>query len=203
MDIEVRRDRKRGCGWRKVGGLYLVASGLSAPCGRLPIPLGVCPTCHAGIKFTRGWAWIDADAIAADSHCLNDPACGPCPLARHLGRAGLLWIGEQFYHRPADWTREAVTMGISRRIGAVPKDFKVGETWVLVAHRKAIRVSATEYAAGIFHAFKPTAIEYVVRGDESDAELQAIRERGITPIRVERLEEQPTLSEMPAMGGVQ
>lgn len=116
---------------------------------------------------------------------------------------GLLWIGEQYYPTPADWTREAGTIGISRRLSAVPKNFKLGETWVLVAHRKAIRVSANEFAAGVFHAFKPTALEYVVRGNENDAELQALRDRGITPVRIERDEEQPSLAEMPVSESVQ
>lgn len=35
MAVEARR----GCGYRKAGGLYLVASGMGSPCHRLPIPL--------------------------------------------------------------------------------------------------------------------------------------------------------------------
>jgi hypothetical protein len=53
--IETRYDRKRGCGWRKPGGLYLCADGVGGVCGKLPIPLDICPTCHGGIKFCRSW----------------------------------------------------------------------------------------------------------------------------------------------------
>src|SRR5262249_4554709 len=40
------------------------ADGPSAPCGRLPIPLDVCPTCHGGIHPTRGCAEFLAVAVA-------------------------------------------------------------------------------------------------------------------------------------------
>ena len=40
--------------------------------------------------------------------------------------------------------REASKMGVSRRITAVPRDFVVGETWVLLGHRKAIEKACSE-----------------------------------------------------------
>ena len=52
MSVEARR----GCGYRKVGGLYLVGPKLEAGCGRLPL-VHVCPVCQSGIKQTRGWVW--------------------------------------------------------------------------------------------------------------------------------------------------
>ena len=55
MAVEARR----GCGYRKVGGLYLMGGTGGMPCCKMPIPLHVCPTCHGGIKQTRGWSWID------------------------------------------------------------------------------------------------------------------------------------------------
>ncbi len=50
----------------------------------------------------------------------------------------MLWIGGQFYPTPADFNREANSVGVSRRITATPKDLVVGETWVYLAHREAI-----------------------------------------------------------------
>ena len=55
-----------------------------------------------------------------------------------MGRVGLIWVGEKFYPTPQDFCAEAEKMGISRRIPAVPNDFVLGETWVWLAHRKAI-----------------------------------------------------------------
>jgi hypothetical protein len=184
--IDIRYDQRRGCGWRKPGGLYLVTDGLSRACAKLPVPLTVCPTCHAGIKPARGWTWVDADALVVGAMCLNAQGCGACPLAYPFGRAGLLWVGEKYCPTPGDWEREAVLLGVSRRIAAVPNDFVLGETWVLVAHRKAILRADGRWIPGVFHAFRPKAVEYVVRGDETDEALEVLKARGITPVRVER-----------------
>lgn len=54
MAIEARR----GCGYRKVGGIYLVGGGIGVPCDRLPYPLTVCPCCSQGVKQGRGWTWV-------------------------------------------------------------------------------------------------------------------------------------------------
>lgn len=209
--IEIRHDKRRGCGFRKAGGLYLTCPAIGAGCGKLPIPLTVCPTCNAGIKPSRGYTWVEADRLTALRACGFDTNyCLRCPLASNaLGRAGLLWIGEKYYRRPEDWSREANEQGVSRRVPHVPKGFILGRTWVLVAHRKAIQQGCTlcqgnghavepkptevcpecngegyTWTAAIFHAFRPTAVEYVVKGDESEEQLEAMRKRGITPVRI-------------------
>ncbi len=224
--IQTRYDRKRGCGWRKPGGVYLMSSGLAAPCGALPIPLCRCPTCGNGIAPSRGWTWIDAGALLAPAvamchgpEAINPnrlgelPTCGRCPMTRITGKHGLVWIGGQFYKRPEDFIREVLEQGVSRRIAQLPRDLKLGETWVFVAHREAIEepnrlvpgtvedvarqhgLSRPVYTPGIFHAFKPTAVEYVVNGSESDEELARLEKRGLTLVRIERVEEQPELVE--------
>jgi len=193
-------DRIRGCGKRKPGGLYLRCEGNGRGCGKLPLPLTVCPCCSAGVKPSRGWTWVDADKLFADTVCRNeiqDPNAAPvihhmgcegCPLAQPLGRAGLLWIGEGFYKTPQDWLNEASEMGISRRVAHIPKEFEIGKTWILAAHRKAIRISrangAVEYSPGIFQVFQPSRIEYVVKGTESPANLEAMEARGITLVKI-------------------
>lgn len=182
MSVEPRR----GCGFRKIGGLYLVSSGLAKPCDRLPIPLTVCPCCGGGIKQTRGWTWIQPERMFEGTHrpCACRPSCPACAPDRVFGddgRAGLLWIGEQFYPTPADFTAEAARLGVSRRIKAVPRGFKVGETWVFVAHPKAVNTTRIngdgeslfaeepDLGPGIFAAFLPTKIERIVRQSEFDA----------------------------------
>lgn len=199
---------KRGCGFRKVGGLYLVCDGAGWPCGRLPLPLTVCPTCGAGIKQSRGWTWVDpGELFDAAAGCEWPEAvdtssgwrgCGNCPLAdprQTMGeRAGLLWIGEKFYASPLEFEVEAGKLGISRRIAAVPHEFELGKTWVLLAHPKAITSQQTilegrgaaEPGPGVFSVFKPQRIEKIVTETEAaDAEAMAVLERrGITPIAV-------------------
>lgn len=207
MIVQTRYDSKRGCGWRQPGGLYLIAGGVSAPCGLLPIPLTTCPTCSCGIKPSRGWTWLDIRPLVKNKACRLANHCPSCPVANQVAfgeRQGLLWIGGSFYKHPEDWTNETIRQGISRRLSAVPRDFELGKTWVLVAHREALSVACPDCVeehcdtckdtrlipqAAIFHAFKPTAIEYVVRGDETDEELQRLMNRGITPVKVIRVDE--------------
>lgn len=188
-------DKKRGCGWRKAGGLYLMtAPHMLEPCGKLPLALHVCPTCGAGIKFCRGWTWVDATALFQDQVCVDRLRGGLgkgcyCPVDKGLGRAGLLWIGGSFYKSPGAWLQEVEKQGVSRRIKAVPQGFKLGETWVLVAHLHVPLVDdGGEPITGpaIFQAFMPDAVQYVTKGDETQEELDALAKRGITPVRVER-----------------
>jgi hypothetical protein len=306
MSVRVSVEARRGCGYRKEGGLYLVSGQLSEPCPLLPYETSTCPTCGEGIKPARGFTWVDGEKFIPpvehgtpdhNAVCPLSPAradtgeyltqhdfgwsieetsgmfflhgtgpegqsislgpgwktyegaLGNLPRAdeihakwggeiayvSRIGRCGLIWIGEQHYKTPQEFMREAAQMGVSRRIVAVPKDFKIGETWVLLGHRKAIekacsecgdlperndvaegsaepgepvRVALTagpdpdcpvcngtgyEHRPGIITAFKPTAIEYVVKGDETDEELEALEARGIEPVKVVKAEEQEPL----------
>jgi len=69
--IEKRRERRRGCGYRQPGGLYLVAEALARACGKFPLLVHTCPTCGAGIKPARGWTWVDGTALFAAQPCRN------------------------------------------------------------------------------------------------------------------------------------
>jgi hypothetical protein len=227
--VQIRVDQERGCGWRKPGGLYLISGGVSAPCGLLPIPLTKCPTCSCGIKANRGWTWIDPAALIAGKSCsFPKLRCAGCALPGLKGKHGLLWIGGSFYAKPEDWTSEAIRQGVSRRLNTIPTDFKLGETWVLVAHREVSRKGCPECRgsgkqgmpgtdivldgavscdackgtgsipeAAIFHAFIPSAIEYVVKGDETDDQLDRLIKRGITPVEVQRADGSAASTDIP------
>lgn len=205
MNIETKHESRRGCGWRKPGGIYLVAPAPDAKCCRLPHILDICPCCGAGIKPTRGWTWVDVDKLfwpnGYDEYhdkCPNNDWTHICPLSRPgtIGKAGLLWIGEQFYATPEAFLMEAKSMGISRRIHSVPRDFKLGETWVLLAHRKGALAAHTAedglfkgedmeiWQPAIFSVFKPAAMEYIVTGHEDEESLEQLVKRGLTPVRV-------------------
>jgi len=191
-------ESKRGCGFRKIGGLYLVGGKLSAPCDRLPLPLEVCPCCGEGIKFSRGFTWIQPETLFQGNHkpeskiknllglnsCSCSKGCPVCYPSEHFPEgetAGLIWIGDKFYS-PQAFQAEAAEMGVSRRIKAVPRGFKIGETWIFFAHKKAITKTVqdldskeaepglfkTEEIPGIFCAFRPTRIERIVKQSEYD-----------------------------------
>lgn len=183
-------DSPRGCGHRKKGGLYLMSdAGATRGCCKLPIALTTCPCCGEGIKFSRGFSWVDVRLLNPDNIPCGSPGGVFCPINRIKGKIGLLWVGEKFYS-PESFTREANILGVSKRISFVPKDLKLGETWVALAHIKAVtsfnaETNEPEYSPGIFRLFKPTRIEYVVRGDETPEEIEAIEKRGIQPVEIE------------------
>jgi len=210
--VQVRQEGARGCGYRKVGGLYLVSRGLSIACGRLPIPLNRCPCCGTGIVPSRGWTWVSPVLIAqAASPCKygeGDRRCSLCIVSRLIEESrhpdyavvehlcGLLWVGEQFYEKPKDFVEEAQDLGISRRIHAIPRGFRVGETPVMLAHRKGMVVWETDEVTqapkpvevpAVFSIFVPEAIEVIVTGDESDEQIEDLLKRGLTPVKVEAI----------------
>jgi hypothetical protein len=185
----------RGCGYRSAGGIYLLSGGYSAPCGRLPIPLETCPTCSCGIKPSRGWTWVNGAALAAPYPC-SGGQCYRCPLGSPPERVGLLWVGEKFYSSPEAFNAEANARGISRRIAAIPHGFNLIRTWVWLAHRSACRRPDGVPTAGVFRAFKPERVEYVLKGDETNEQIEALLDRGLSPIRVIRdVDHTPLFSE--------
>ena len=196
-EIQIRYDRERGCGWRDPGGLYLVTEGAARGCGLMPFPLTKCCACGQGVKPSRGWTWIEPAMLfdQAPQFC-EQSQCESCPMAvprrLTLGRAGLLWCGTRYYPKPEHWLQETIEQGVSRRISGLPRGFEVGKTWVYMAHRDVERdlfnahnLEETDDVTGaIVYVFLPTAVEYVVRGDESEEQLEQLEERGITLVRV-------------------
>ena len=207
----------RGCGYRKIGGLYLVGGGVGIPCDRLPLLLDVCPTCGAGFHRARGWTWVGVDKLVQGPHeiklpyivagdwpspnisCPETERCIFCGHPEQMGRAGLLWIGEQFYATPEEFLAEGRALGFSRRIKAVPRGFKLGETYVLLAHSKAIRTEEydaealaesevgcpfiTRWKPGVFYVWLPSRLELIFKESDRGSEKVADAEkRGITAI---------------------
>jgi hypothetical protein len=168
MAIEPRR----GCGYRKAGAIYLVGSGQGDPCCKMPIALHICPTCNQGIKQARGWQWIAPQAWLGTPCTANAAQSLFCPAASPEAfgdKVGLLWIGSQFYPTAGEFMREGRQLGISRRIRVVPREFELGKTWVFLAHPKVV-ASPEGLRPGIFHIFRPSAIEKIVTESESKDE---------------------------------
>jgi hypothetical protein len=87
---------------------------------------------------------------------------------------------------------EAHSMGVSKRVPAVPKELKLGETWVYLVHRKGIetgerdpKTGKMKYKMAIFAAFIPQAIEMPVWESELTEERKTeLEKRGITPVPI-------------------
>jgi hypothetical protein len=201
-------EAKRGCGYRKVGGLYLVGGTDGIACDRLPIAIEICRCCGQGIKQSRGWSWIDIAGLVGGDHKnlvqSNSELTGPittefpcrcgggvCPLCHNvaaMGRGGLIWVGTQFYPTIEAFEAEARAQGISRRIAAIPRGFKLGDV-VLFAHPRGVLQSTGEltgkYVPAIFRVWRPTRLERIF--DESKRgsdEVAASEKRGETPVFV-------------------
>lgn len=182
---------------------------LSKPCGRMPIPLTTCPCCGRGIRPSRGWTWVEPNELlraTEDEKCKTPSLCRKCPIGEGIegmleGVAGLLWIGAKHYPTPEAFIKETHTMGISRRLNTVPRDFVLGETWVLLAHRRAIHApleigSEPEWTPGIFQIFKPTSLEIVCDGSESEDIIESYKNRGLTPVIVRPVQENDNQREL-------
>lgn len=176
---------KRGCGYRKVGALYLIGKGTAFSCKQLPYNLEVCPCCNAGIKYSRGWKWINPSLLFKDA---ENCTCfsifkQDCPLQLNEN-AGLMWVGHRFY-TPESFITEANELGISKRISTVPREFELGKTWIFLAHIKAGYKSGKRVPA-IFYVFKPVHIEKIVTESqfENKFEMDKLIKRNITPFVV-------------------
>jgi hypothetical protein len=196
--IKVARDHKRGCGWRKIGGIYLMSEDAPYGCARLPIPLEKCPCCGRGIVPARGFTWVRADELLRASPACplaETRQCRSCPINQitfgGIGQAGLIWIGEKYYPTVDHFVRESMNLGVSRRLAHLPHDFKIGETYILLAHKRAIvgPFKAGERMTtkpGIFWIFRPSRAEIVVRGNEPDEKIERLLKRGLIPVVIER-----------------
>lgn len=199
-------EKERGCGYRVVGGIYLVGGGLTVPCDRSPFNLKICPVCGSGIKFHRGFQWVDWFRYAGIHPellgCKCDESCPVC-YPKEGEKYGLMWVGSRYY-TPNSFILETKRMGANKRIGHVPKELKVGETWVLLAHKKAGKRKMTgeelkeaKYQTtltgklmtecpAIFYAFKPTRIEIIITEKQSKNKkyMKSLERRGLTPVIV-------------------
>lgn len=187
-------ESRRGCGYRKVGGLYLAGALTGTPCCLLPLPLTVCPCCGNGIKQGLGWQWINPKPHLAAKQC--NLVISRCPMKRPDAfgdRVGLLWVGTQFYPSAQSFMKEAEAMGISKRIRAVPRGFEIGKSWVWLAHPKACVQTDIEtvgqpskHVPGVFYVWRPTALEKIVTETmaKDTAAMDALAKQGITPVVV-------------------
>lgn len=196
MKVNRIRVSKRKCGERKPGGFYFVGGPPQ------PDPYGWlfrAVKCSCGIQFMKPSRNVQ--------HCLPYdvfPELRPESKDsrkfysfKPLEKAWVVTVDADNYKTPQDWLDEAEVQGISRRINDIPRGFKVGESWVLVMHAKVFdrevtidegmltETTKTIKEPGIIAYFRPRAIQYVCKGNETKEELLALAERGVTPVIVE------------------
>jgi hypothetical protein len=198
-------EQVRGCGWRKVGGAYLVGSGLSASCDALPLELVPCSLCEFEIPFSRGIQEIHIGYLAGrmKGHVCSDKFLG-CPLCyyakeKKISKFYLMFVSSKYYS-PASFIKEAQRQGVSKRIApqSLPKDFKIGESWIFLAHNKVpmkplepldIQKWKDNVKRAIFYAFKPSRIEIVLWKDADPRTIAEWKKKGFTPILIDKNKE--------------
>lgn len=167
--VHTSHEPRRGCGFRhadpaKGYGLYLVGSPFGERCERLPFPLVTCPCCGEGIRHSRGirkvspaklfphdaWPMCGDPRTFARNH--EHDACPMCKPETAGEFAWLLWVGRAHY-TPHAFTEEATRVGVSKRIGALPRDFEPGQV-VYLAHLDAVPPWLAEPGLSPF-AFSP------------------------------------------------
>lgn len=218
MAVRKESKERRGCGFRKAGGLYLVGPPFGSVCDRLVFKLVPCDICGKKHEHNRGLSRVTGKEVFHYSHDVdlkteaaargeeppgfsslcecNDecPACNP-----QTETAGLMWVGRQHYPKYQDFCEEAVKLGVSKRVANIPSWFKVGETWVFLAHiecaphtvpasTESLMPEETILVSGVFRAFVPQRIEKVMNESEAaeltDEEVQELEDQGVEVVTV-------------------
>ena len=195
MKIGSIAEKKRLCGWRKVGAMYLCGEYIPISCDRMPFPLKTCPVCGGGIKVSRGFTQVKPLTLWGSHQGCRD--IYPCYLCHPADDpAYIMLVGEKFYKKPEDFVKEALELGISKRIPFIPKNLIFGKTVVYLAHPKAVEVEEQieetetllkteriKRVIGIFCAFIPQRVEKLIWQSEATfEELEKLEGRGITPV---------------------
>ena len=201
----------RGCGYRKVGGLYLCGEYTSVPCDQVPMPLTVCPVCGQGIKVSRGFTQINPYRLWGIHQDCED-RIRPCFLCDPKDEpAYIMLVGAGYYKTPEDFLDEANRLGISKRIPFISRGLELGRTIVSLAHSKAfeamvepalqqamaiveesqtrqpklMEAERKEKKLGIFCAFIPKRVEKLIwKSELTDEKREQLEKRGITPVPV-------------------
>lgn len=202
---------KRGCGFRQVGKLYLMGEGIEFTCPSLPLPFTDCECCGYTPSFYRDFQWIKKAYIKHIRRPTGQPCDPSCPICYGVNdqtKYGLMWVGKKYY-TPEEFISEDKTMGICKAIKQIPKGLVLGQTWILIAHPRAIidksnpeYKKAHEYWVsrgidegdkepqppsypGVFYAFRPTRIEFLIYKSQATLErIEYLEDKGITPLIV-------------------
>ncbi len=208
---DIYQETKRGCGWRKIGGFYLIGSGMPVSCDALPIDLDPCGECGYEVPFSRNMQMVHSayltpkilfkhaspniarrDGKEVLKNCKDNLPCPICTLT--FGKKFALMEVSSSAYTPESFIKEANKYGISKRINPhiLPNDFKLGETWVFLAHRDAIQVkepkflegAETKHKRGIFYAFRPVRIEAMVKDNENPERIKELEDEGYNIVKL-------------------
>ena len=192
-------EKKRGCGYRKVGGLYLCGSGIPTTCDRLPLPLEPCPTCAERPRFTRSIERIAPRHLwSVHQPPCSCPAGENCPACWPPATGWLMWVGEDY--TPESFIREALDMGVSKKIPALPIALKLRQDWIFLAYQKLIPKKGKDmllpfggeestrhgFQPGVFYVYRPQRLELIVTASQAQDvdKMRELKRKNIHPVIV-------------------
>lgn len=206
--VQISFEQERECGFREIGGVYLRgARQLGMTDSNMPLPLA---SIMEGFQVPHSMGW---ERLVNPSR-FWDHIVDPNFLLYGLKEDAILtWVGEQYYS-PAESIAEAEELqadglprGFSRRVNfkSLPEGVVPGKTWVLLAHIKGMTFAhwkeraeqfgfdvskhevlfgANGFVHAIFSAFILDRVEYILSGDETQEEVDAIVAKGFSPVIV-------------------
>jgi hypothetical protein len=189
LNIKVMPQVTRGCGVRKVGGLYIFCEGKQSECYRFPMALPEeCPCCGEKLRQIRSIRIIDPHKLWGDCTDVTHPCHKyKCFVCFPPKKAGLMWVGKEYY-TPEHFVIEAGCHGVSKRIPALPVNLGIGDRLYFVHNEAFPRVDENmrkiENRAGVFFASTITAFHKIINEKQADdAEyINGLVESGITPV---------------------
>lgn len=205
-------EKRRGCGFRVVHGLYITSGPLSFTCDRLPIPTNLCKCCG---NFVREFQGVQSfkplellgnhgvcemcekfprDGIHECSHTnCTDPltcmACFPRPAPEET-KDFMMWVGRSYYTKDT-FTAEAALLGVSKRIASngVPIGMVPNQSWIFLAMRNImdddiVMVDGQKKRAhGIFMVFRIQKLEYLIwESEATDEYVEHLEDLGLSPV---------------------
>lgn len=219
-EVTISYEKRRGCGYRTSGaggvGIYLMGSLFGEACERLPFPLTPCEECaRRGLKcqmaFSRAPTWIEPEklfAVDIDPMCWLSPNptrefdghhhnhCPMCSPWKFPERGLLIWVGRGHYST-SSFNREAMEMGVSRKLTSIPRGFKIGEHWVYLAHPDAIVRFGEKPSAGVFRVFRPSHIDLVIDDpDNIPGRAKTLKDKYGDKVRLVKVVPEPELEQL-------
>lgn len=182
-------EEKRGCGYRQVGGTYLVGGVFSAPCDRLPFPLEPCPYCGQRVKLTRSFTQINPISFFGNHEQCEDKL-HPCIMCDPPNSPCYIMLVGNRHYTTKSFIEEGEKLGVCKRVPYIPTDFELGKTVIYLAHLRAFPGRKEgEEKSGIFSAFVPTKIERLfweseLKGKKGDKLKANLEKSNISPVAI-------------------
>ena len=216
LGLRYESPEKRGCGFRKPYGLYLVGMGLTIACDRLSLAFCDCAVCGNLPRFNRGVSKINPLTLFGTHKsdrckCLEGCyVCNPPDIGietdipfmkgdvveriKGTPQAYLMWVGRKYYTERG-FIEEAHLLGVSKRISRLPKGFDYRKSFIYLAIQHCVeetkgfdpKKQKNVKKDGVFYAFRPKQVEYLIYDDEVTEELvKEFRAKGIEPVLIKR-----------------